>query len=381
MEQVQLPPLDGELDVLHVLEVPFQALAGGVQLREGGGHGLFEALQPGTLRLHSRDGLGRAGAGHHILALGIDEVLAVEEFLAGGGVAREGHARAAVVPHVAEYHALDADARAPFVRDPVQPPVGEGPRRVPAFEDGFDGAPKLIHGFLGENLAGLLQHDVLEGGDEALPVLGAEVRVLVFAEALLHPLQFGLEEGVFHAQHHVAVHGDEAAVGIPGEAGIAAGALEGHHRAVVQPEIENRIHHAWHGNSGAGAHREEQRILAGTEAADALTLQPFQGIKHFGLESLGELSPVSIIGAALLGREGEPRGHGDAESRHLGQVAALASQKVTHQGAPLVAVSPEGINTFDHQFLHAEVQVYPAWNVKTPADTGGLYAKTGHLLG
>ena len=44
---------------------------------------------------HFGDGLRRANAGHHVFALGVDEELAVELVLAGGGIAGEGHARAA----------------------------------------------------------------------------------------------------------------------------------------------------------------------------------------------------------------------------------------------------------------------------------------------
>ena len=43
-------------------------------------------------------GAGVRMPGHHVLALGVHEVLAVELVLAGGGVAGEGHARAAVEP-------------------------------------------------------------------------------------------------------------------------------------------------------------------------------------------------------------------------------------------------------------------------------------------
>lgn len=51
--------------------------------------------------------LGGADSGHHILALGVDEVLAVELVLARGGVAAEENARARCSPEVSEDHRLD----------------------------------------------------------------------------------------------------------------------------------------------------------------------------------------------------------------------------------------------------------------------------------
>ena len=50
------------------------------------------------------DGLGGAHAGDHVLALGVDQELAEELLLAGGGVAGEGNAGAGVIAHVAEDH-------------------------------------------------------------------------------------------------------------------------------------------------------------------------------------------------------------------------------------------------------------------------------------
>ena len=71
-------------------------------------------------------GARRADAGDHVLALRVDQVLAVERGLAGGRVAGEGDAGGAVVPHVAEDHGLHRDRGAPLGRDAVQPAVGDG---------------------------------------------------------------------------------------------------------------------------------------------------------------------------------------------------------------------------------------------------------------
>src|SRR5205807_5266455 len=86
--------LDGELDVLDVAVVLLQFIADVVKLFVDLGH----------LLLEFGDLLGRADAGDDVFALGVNQVLAVEDLFARGRVAREGDAGARVVAHVAEDH-------------------------------------------------------------------------------------------------------------------------------------------------------------------------------------------------------------------------------------------------------------------------------------
>ena len=66
-------------------------------------------------------------------------------------------------------------------------------------------------------------HDLLVARDQVLPVLGAELGVEAEALALLVVLERLLEGVVLHAEHHVRVHRDEAAVAVVGEARVARG--------------------------------------------------------------------------------------------------------------------------------------------------------------
>ena len=106
----------------------------------------------GELLSHLADRHGSPHAGHHVLALGVGQKLAEELLLAGGGVAGEGHAGAAVVAHVAEGHGLDVDGGAPGVGDVVVAAVDVGPGVVPRAEHGLDGAHELLLGIGGEVL-------------------------------------------------------------------------------------------------------------------------------------------------------------------------------------------------------------------------------------
>ena len=87
LEHEQLAFLDGELDVLHVLEMAS---------RESRGRSSVPRRTSGMAFLSSGDRLRRADAGDDIFALRVDEEFAVEFILAIGRVAGEGDAGAGV---------------------------------------------------------------------------------------------------------------------------------------------------------------------------------------------------------------------------------------------------------------------------------------------
>ena len=96
---------------------------------------------------------GRADTGHHVFALGVDQVFAVELVFAVAGVAGEGHAGGGVVAHVAKDHGLHVDRGAPVIGDLFDAAILHGALAVPAHEDRADAAPQLLLGLLGEGRA------------------------------------------------------------------------------------------------------------------------------------------------------------------------------------------------------------------------------------
>ena len=113
--------LDGKLHVLHVAVALLEHAADALQL----------AVRL-TLNLGQRtDGLRRADPGHHVLALGVHQELAVEPPLSRRRITGEGDAGAGGVAHVAEHHGLDVDGGPPTVGDGVHFPVRRGAVIVP----------------------------------------------------------------------------------------------------------------------------------------------------------------------------------------------------------------------------------------------------------
>ena len=325
LEHVELARLHGELHILHVAVVVLQGLAHGFKLGEG----------LGELVRHLADGHGGAHACHHVLALGVGQKLAEQLALAGGGVAGEGHAGAAVVAHVAEGHGLDVDGGAPGVGDVVVPAVHVGPGIVPGAEHGFDGAHQLFLGVGGEVGADLGLILGFELAGQLLQVVGGELHVLGDTLLLLHLVDELFKVLLAHLHDHVGVHLDEAAVAVPGPAGVAGLAGEDLHHVLVQAQVEDGIHHAGHGGPGAGADGDQQGIFLVAEllAGDFLHLDDI--LHDLRLDLVVDLLPVLVVLGTRLGGDGKALGHGQADVGHLGQIGALAAQELAHIGVAL----------------------------------------------
>ena len=225
LQHPEPPLLHRELDVLHVPEVALEALAGLGQFPLRLGHQLLEGVagagRGGQQRLRGAD------AGDDVLALRVDQVLAAEASLAGGGVAREDDAGRAVRAEVAEDHRLHVDGRPPVRGVAVELAVDGGARVLPGVEDRPDRTPELLPGVVGEGEASVRGDHRLELGDQLAQRSGVQLRVQLDAACVLLAFEPRLE-GVFvrvglgaHAEHHVAVHLHEATVGVVGEARAA----------------------------------------------------------------------------------------------------------------------------------------------------------------
>ncbi len=279
LQQEELAFLHGELDVLDVAEMRFEPGAGCRKLGKHIGHQPFERRLARARHAPRRLGqrLRRAHARHHVLALGIDQELAVKLVSAGGRITGEDDAGCASLPHIAEHHGLDGDRRAPIVGNVVEPPVGDGPGVLPGAEHGGDGAPQLGGEGLREGLAELGRDKGLEAGDDLRPVLGGEFRVVFQAFEIFIVLQNLLEQLVVEAEHHVGIHLDEAAIGVVGEAAVSRAPRQSLDGLIVEAEIEHGVHHAGHRGARARADRNQQRVF---NLAESCAGNPANGIER-----------------------------------------------------------------------------------------------------
>ena len=123
-------------------------------------------------------------------------------------------------------------------------------------------------------------------------------------------------------EHHVAEHLNQAAIGVISEARIVAELGKRLDALIVQAEIENRVHHAGHGELRARTHADQQRILA---FAEFLSLQFFKlpSASSIWRSTSCDTPPLPHVLAAGFGLNGEAGRHRQAGIGHLGEAGAL----------------------------------------------------------
>src|SRR5438034_910680 len=236
LEHVELAALDRELEVLRVAVVLLEPLRDLLELLVHLRH----------LAAQLRDLRRRADARHDVLALRVDEVLAVEHLLSRVRVTREGDAGAGVVAHIAEDHGHDRDGGAEVVADLELVAVVDGALAEPRVEDRLDRETQLHLRIVGEGVLRLSAHNVLVFLDELLERLRLQVGVGLRAGRLLLRLERVFELLAGDAEHDAAEHGDEPSVCIPRETRVLRELLQAGARRVTQAEVEDRVHHPGH---------------------------------------------------------------------------------------------------------------------------------------
>ena len=370
LEEPELALLHGELHVLHVVVVVLELVLQLVELLIDLGHGLLHrrilghalslvdagALSP-TLRTDLGDLLRGANTGHHVLALCVDEILAIEEVLAVTGVAAEANTRGRRVAHVTKHHGHDRNGRTPLVGDALHLTIENGALVHPAAEHGADSAPKLLLGIGGEVATSLLLDGLLEALNEFLKRLHREVLVEHNALLLLHLLDDSLERidvllvlGL-HAEHNVAVHLNETAIAVINEVGVAGLCHHALGHLVVQAKVKDGVHHTWHRGTGTRTNRNQQRVLRIAKLAVHQLLRVSHGFRHLIRKQLNNLclAYFIILIASVCGNR-KARRHWHSDKIHFCQVGTLATQQVSHVCTTFGLTVTEEIDSF---FTHS----------------------------
>jgi hypothetical protein len=181
---------------------------------------------------------------------------------------------------------------------------------------------------LREVLAGVLAVDLLEAPDQLVELLGLELAVVRCAGAVPH-----LGERIFEAVRvdpgdDVAVHLDQPPVRVVGEAWVLGHARQAVDRLVVQPEIEDRVHHPRHGDRSSGAHGHEERVARIAEPLARRLFEPGHVLRDLLLQAIGNLPPRPHVGDASPRRDREAGRDRDSDRRHLGEADSLAAEQL-----------------------------------------------------
>ncbi len=373
LEHVELAVLDRELEVLHVAEVMLEGPGDSLELPVGVGHLRLERIVdlPGpyllTVACRKTDRLRRADAGDNVFALGVGQPLAEELLLSGGRIPCERDARGARVAEIAEDHRQHVARGAPRLGDVVQAPVHEGAVVRPRREDGLDGLPELLARVSRELAPGLRADDGLERGDDGTELIGRDVRIGDAALELLSVdpravdsprggdagpgiVEGGIEGRASDAERDRGVHGDEAPVGVEGEARAAGERSKAFHERVVEAEVQDGVHHAGHRRARPGADAHEERSAGVAEARVHRLLEAGKRVFHFSPRLVGE-SLVARERVADVGSDGEPSRDRQAQRGHLGEARALASQQITPLRIALRPAFPEEEHALGHAIV------------------------------
>ena len=301
LEDPELTPLDGELDVLDIAVVALQLLTDLYKLIVDLRHLLLELGDP----------LGLPDPGHHILSLGVEEVVPFDPLLPGGDIPGGDHPGPGVLAHVPEDHHLDIDRRPEVMGYPRGLAVVHRPLPGPGLEDGLDGQIELLFGILREVPVGMISHDLLELLGDLLPVLGPELGVGLNIALLAELGDQDLESLIRDSQDDRAEHLDQPAVDIVGEALVPCLCQleQSSDGLIVEADIEDGIHHPRHGDRRPGADRDEQGIPRVAEASPGQLFQLGHPRGDLLLQPLG-VFPVVVVVATGIGGDGEPRGDG-----------------------------------------------------------------------
>ncbi len=169
LEDVEHVSFDREFDVAHVAVVILEAV-----------HDLEEpSVAVGMEAGQLVQGQCVSDAGHHVLALGAREVVAIDDLLARARVTGEADTGAGLLAEVAEHHHLDVRRCSQIVRYRVDPAIFDGPFRVPRQEDRGDRSFHLAQRVLGQLTGALLLDDVAESSRSRLQVLRGQLRVIL----------------------------------------------------------------------------------------------------------------------------------------------------------------------------------------------------------
>ena len=322
LEHVELLVLYGELHILHVAVVLFKYIAN-----------IFKLCKClGELLRHLADGHRSTDTGHNVLALSVGQELAKQLLFAGGGVAGECNACAAVITHVTECHHLYVYSGAPGVRYVVIPTVYVGTGIIPAAEYGLYGIEELILGIVGEILTYLLLVFALELMGKGLEVIGRELGVHGDS-ALCLELIYELLKVLFANLHnYVGIHLYEAAIAVPCPAGVVGLLCYHLYHLLIEAQIKYGIHHAGHGGPGAGTDGYQQGILTVAELLAGDLFQLSEVFEYLSYDIFVDPLSVLIVLSAGFGSHGKSRRNRQTQAGHLGQVCALAAQQLTHLG-------------------------------------------------
>ena len=346
LQHPEFAVFNGEFHILHIFVVSFQVIADVdqflIQVRP-----FF--FQRSTVAFGSHR-LRRTNTGNNVFTLSIYQIFAVVNVFAGSRVTREANAGSAVVAGITEDHGLNVNGCTPVARNVVQFAVSNGAVNHPGAEYGADAGPQLIPGILRNDFAEFLA-DFFIFVNQFFQIFGGQIRIGLVAFGFFHIFQSFFIEVQISAQNHVGEHLQETTVRVVGKSFGTGSFSQSFNGFIVQTEVQNRVHHARHGNAGAGTYGEQQRVVG----IGKFFAHDFFNVSNGGSDLILQICGIGLIVVVIIrtnfccnrksGRNGQ------TDLVHFSQVGTFTAQEITHAGVAFGFAVSKCIYPFTHGLI------------------------------
>jgi len=173
-----------------------------------------------------------------------------------------------------------------------------------------------------------------------------EIRIELRAVRFLDRVELVLEGVLGNLEHDAAEHLDEPAIAVECKPAVVGTALQALDRGVVQPEVEDRVHHARHRELRARSHGHKQGVVGRSERRAGRFLELLDVLVDLPIDRGGDLLLLLVIDVADLGRDREARRHRQARIGHLGEPRSFAPEQVLHVPVAVGFAAPEEVHVF-----------------------------------
>ena len=246
LQEIQFSFLNSELHILHITIVIFQF--------HSQFHELFVAFW--HIFFQFADWLRCTNTSNYVFTLSIDQVLAVDTFRTSRWVTCKCNTCTGCLTHVTKYHCLYVYSCSPISRDVVHTTVNDSTRVVPRTEYSFYCSQQLFLRILWEFCSiHIFRVNCFKSLNQFFQIVYSQLCIVMNAFCFFYFIDDFFKERLRNFHNYVRVHLNETSVRIVCKSWIASFLSKTFYCNIIQTQVQDGIHHTWHGGSGTRTNR------------------------------------------------------------------------------------------------------------------------------